>query len=134
MEAELQAVHDAATKLREAKSGADTATAMMAATDMGTRAAGAKAAGVDEERYQRIRTTFSGIVGQMSPIEQEMNVSQMPAAAVAELKKSREAGVAQATAGLAPEVVEALRTRAADLRKRDLALTAERLKAAGMAR
>jgi len=134
MEGELQAVHDAATKLRDAKSSTDSLSALMAANDMGTRDAGAKAAGVDPERYQRIRSTFSGIVGQMAPIEGEMNVSQMPAAAVAELKKSREQGVAQSTAGMPPELVEALRSRAADLRKQDLALTGERLKLAGMAR
>jgi hypothetical protein len=132
MEAELQAVHDAAAKLRDAHSNTDSANAIMGTTDLATRSAGAKAAGVDEDRYQRIRSTFSALVGKLSPIEQEMNVSQMPAAMVAELKKSREQSLAQDTVGLAPALVDTLRSRAAALRKQDLALTAERLKAAGM--
>jgi len=131
MEAELEAVKKAGADLKAAKNSNDTLSAMMAANDMSTRAAGAKAAGVDEERYQLIRNTLSSVVGQMAPIEQEMDVSKLPAASVAELKKGREAGLAQAAAGLSPELVEALKPRAAELRKQDLTLTGERLKAAG---
>ena len=132
MDAELEAVKKAGADLAAAKTSSDTMSAMMAANDMSTRAAGAKAAGVDEERYQLIRTTLSSVVGQMAPIELQMDVSKMPAAAVAELKKSREAGLAQATAELSPALVEALKPRAAALRKQDLTLTAERLKASGI--
>lgn len=132
MDAELEAVKKAGSDLEAAKTSNDTLSAVMAANDMSTRAAGAKAAGVDEERYQLIRTTLSSVVGQMAPIEQEMDVSKLPATAVAELKKSREAGLAQATAGLSPELVEALKPRAAELRKQDLTLTGERLKASGV--
>jgi hypothetical protein len=132
MDAELEAVKKAGADLRAAKTSNDTLTAMMAANDMSTRAAGAKAAGVDEERYQLIRTTLSSVVGQMAPLEQEMDVSKLPATAVAEMKKSREAGVAQATAELSPQLVEALKPRAAALRKQELTLTAERLKASGI--
>jgi hypothetical protein len=132
MDAEIEAVKKAGADLEAAKTNNDTLTAMMAANDMSTRDAGAKAAGVDGERYQLIRTTLSSIVGQMAPIEQEMDVSKLPATAVAELKKSRDAGVAQATAELSPQLVEALKPRAAALRKQDLTLTAERLKASGM--
>jgi len=131
MDAELQAVKDAGAKLHEARTGTDSLNALAAMNETATHSAGARAAGVDEARYQQIRTTFSGIVGRMAPIEQGMDTSQMPATAVEALKKSREQGLAQATAGLAPAVVEALRTRAAELRKQDLALTGERLKAAG---
>jgi len=132
MDAELEAVKKAGADLKAAKTNNDTLSAMMAANDMSTRAAGAKAAGVDEERYQLIRTTLSSVVGQMAPIELQMDVSKMPATAVAELKKSREAGLAQATAELSPALVEALKPRAAALRKQDLTLTAERLKASGI--
>ena len=132
MDAKLEAVKKAGADLAAAKTSSDTMSAMMAANDMSTRAAGAKAAGVDEERYQLIRTTLSSVVGQMAPIELQMDVSKMPAAAVAELKKSREAGLAQATAELSPALVEALKPRAAALRKQDLTLTAERLKASGI--
>jgi hypothetical protein len=134
MEAELEAVRKAGADLKAAKNGTDTLNAMMAANDMSTRAAGAKAAGVDEERYQLIRTTLSSLAGQMAPIEQEMDVSSLPASSVAELKKSREQGLARDTVGLSPQLVEALKPRAAALRKQDLALTGERLKASGAAR
>ena len=132
MDAELEAVKKAGADLKAAKTGNDTLSAVMAANDMSTRAAGAKAAGVDDERYQLIRSTLSSVVGQMAPIEQEMDVSKLPATAVAELKKSREAGLAQATAELSPQLVEALKPRAAELRKQDLTLTGERLKASGV--
>ena len=132
MDAELEAVKKAGADLNAAKTNNDSLTAMMAANDMSTRDAGAKAAGIDGERYQLIRTTLSSVVGQMAPIEQEMDVSKLPATAVAELKKSREAGLAQATAELSPQLVDALKPRAAALRKQDLTLTAERLKASGI--
>jgi hypothetical protein len=106
--------------------------ALAAMNETAPRSIGARAAGVDEGRYQQIRTTLSGIVGRMSPIEQGMDTSQMPATALAALKKSREQGLAQATAGLPPALVDTLRAHAAELRKQDLALTGERLKAAGM--
>ena len=134
MDAELEAVKKAGTDLKAAKTSNDTLSAMMATNDMTTRAAGAKAAGVDEERYQLIRSTLSSVVGQMAPIEQEMDVSKLPANAVAELKKSRDEGLARVTAELSAQLVDALKPRAAALRKQDLTLTAERLKAAGMAR
>jgi len=134
MEAELAAVRDAGKKLTEAKTANDTMSAMMAANETSTRAAGAKAAGVDEERYNVIRATLSPLTGLMAPIEQEMNVKEMPPAMLAQLKQGREQSLAQASAGVPPAVLEALRPRAAELRKQDLALTAERLKAAGIGR
>jgi hypothetical protein len=134
MAAELEAVRKAGEQLKTAKTGNDTLTAMMGSNEMSTRDAGASAAGVDPERYQLIRSTLSSVVGQMAPLEQEMNVSSLPASAVAELKKSRDEGLARATAELSPQLVEALKPRAAALRKQDLTLTGERLKAAGAAR
>jgi hypothetical protein len=134
MDAELEAVRKAGADLKAAKTSNDTLTAMMAANEMSTRDAGAKAAGVDPDRYQLIRTTLSSLAGEMSPIEQEMNVKDLPASAVEGLKKSREASLAQATANLSPDLVKALEPRAAALRKQSLTLTAERLKASGMAK
>ena len=134
MMAELTAVKKAGEQLKAAKNINDSSAAILAANDMSTRDAGAAAAGVDGDRYHFIRSTLSAVAGSMSPIEQEMDVSKLPAAAVAELKKGREAEVTRATAELSPQLVEALRPRAAALRKQDLELTAERLRAAGMAR
>ena len=134
MEAELQAVRDAGTKLKSARTGEDTLGAIFGANDMSTRDAGAKAAGVSSERYQFIRTTLSSGVANMAPLEAEMDVSQLPASMVAEMKKGRETALTRMSTELPAAVVEALRPRAAALRKQDLGLTGERLRAAGMAR
>lgn len=132
MEAELAAVRDAGKQLRAAKTANDTMSAMMAANETSTLAAGAKAAGVDEERYKVIRGTLSSLAGYMAPIEQEMNVKDMPPEMVAQLKQGREQSLDRASAGIPKDVLDALRPRAAELRKQDLTLTGERLKAAGM--
>ncbi|HEX6537300.1 MAG TPA: hypothetical protein VF041_22150 [Gemmatimonadaceae bacterium] len=134
MAAEMDAVKAAAAKLASAKTGEDTVNAMFDATDMGTREEGAKAAGVDEERYQFIRTTLSSAVSQLTPIEQELNVAQMPKSMVDEMKKNREAAVARMSADIPPDVMAALRPRAVMLRKQDLTLSAARLKEMGQAR
>lgn len=131
MEAELTAVREAGAKLRSAKTGADTLSAMMGANDMTTRDAGAAAAGLSSERYQFVRTTLSSAVGSLSPLEQEMKVSDMPPAMVEQMKQAREAGLAQLATAVPPAVLDALRPRAGALRKQDLTLTGERLKAAG---
>jgi hypothetical protein len=131
MTAELQAVQDAAKQLHDAKSGNDTVTAMFATNETSTLPAGAKAAGVDEERYRFIRSTLSTVAGEMSPVENEMNTKDMPAQMVAALQQGRDQALARSTATMAPDVVAALKPRAAALRKQDLELTAARLKAAG---
>ena len=133
MDAELVAVREAGTKLRSAKSANDTASAMMEANDMGTRDAGARAAGVDPERYQFIRTRLSSAAAQLTPLEQEWpNLKEMPASMVEDLKKGRETTLARMSTELPPAVVEALRPRAGELRKQSMNLTGERLKAAGL--
>ena len=135
MDAELTAVHAAVAKLAGAKSASDTASAMMAANDMGTRDAGAKAAGVDPERYQFIRTMLQSAVAQLTPLEQEWpNLREMPASMVEDLKKGRETALARMTDKVPPSLIEALRPRAAELRKQSMALAGERIKAAGMGR
>ena len=131
MEAELEAVRAAGVKLKAAKSGADTVSAMMGANDMATRDAGAAAAGLGAERYQFVRTTLSSAVGSLSPLEDEMKVSDMPPAMVEQLKQAREAGLAQLRETVPAAVIDALRPRAGALRKQELTLTGERLKAAG---
>jgi hypothetical protein len=134
MEAELAAVREAGTKLAAAKTGNDTLTAMTGTLETSTREAGAKAAGVDPERYNFIRSTLSPLTAYLAPLEMEMNVKDMPPAMVAQMKQNREQSLAQASAGVPPAVIDALRPRAAELRKQDLTLVGERLKAAGAAR
>lgn len=130
MEAELKAVREAGAKLKSAKTGNDTVSAMFAANDMSTRDAGAKAAGVDPERYQFIRTTLSSAAGYLAPME--MDTTGMPASMLEEMKKGRESSLARMSTELPPDVMNALRPRAAALRKQDLTLTGERLKASGI--
>ena len=134
MDAELQATQEAAAKLAQAKDENEKLEALHAATELGTIDAGAHAAGVDHDRYRRIRNQLSNAVSQLSPIEMEMDVSQMPAEMVEQMKQARAAGVSQLESQLPADVVEALKTRAAELRQQDKSLVAERLKVAMSAR
>lgn len=134
MEAELRAVQDASGKMKSAKNAEDTAKVIYSVNDMSTRDAGASAAGLDPERYQFVRTTLSSAVAQLSPLEMEMKIDQMPASMVEELKKGRITALERMADKVPAEVVEALRPSAAALRKQDMTLTGERLKAAGIGR
>jgi hypothetical protein len=134
MEAELKATQAAAAKLAEAKDDNAKLEALHGATEMGTIDAGAEAAGVDLDRYRRIRNTISNAVSQLSPLEMEMDVSQMPPEMVEQMTQARAAGVTQLEKELPADVLEALKTRAAELRKLDKTLVGERLKVAMSAR
>lgn len=131
MTAELTAVQDAGTARQNAKNATDTLNAMFGANDMSTRPAGAKGAGMSEARYQYVSNKLSSIVGNLSPIEAEMNMKDMPEAFRKQMQQSREQSATQEMAGMAPDVQAALRARAADLRKQSLELAGARLKAAG---
>jgi hypothetical protein len=124
-------VKDAAAKLAAARSGMDSLSAIHATTEMSTRAAGAAAAGVSEDRYQHIRGTLGELVGQMVPSEMETG-GQLPAAMVEQVKQGREAGLATLVGTLPPALVEAVRPRAEGLRTQQLTLVGERMRAAGM--
>jgi len=131
MTAELTAVQDAGTARQNAKNATDTLNAMFGANDMSTRPAGAKGAGMSEARYQYVSNKLSSIVGNLSPIEAEMNMKDMPESFRKQMQQSREQSATQEMAGMAPDVQAALRARAADLRKQSLELAGARLKAAG---
>jgi len=131
MTAELKAVQDAGTARQNAKNATDTLNAMFGANDMSTRPAGAKGAGMSEARYQYVSNKLSSIVGNLSPIEAEMNMKDMPESFRKQMQQSREQSATQEMAGMAPDVQAALRTRAADLRKQSLELAGARLRAAG---
>lgn len=134
MEAEMKAVQEAAAKVAEAKDENEKLEALHAATEMGTIDTGAQAAGVDRDSYRRIRNTFANAVSQLSPIESEMDVTQMPAEMVEQMKQAREAGVKQLEGELPADVMEALKSRALELRTQEKTLVAERLKVATSAR
>jgi hypothetical protein len=132
MDAELKAVQDAGVQLRNAQTATDSMNAVFAANETSTRPIGARAAGVTEQQYRLMSSTLSSLAANMSPIEQEMDASKMDAPAVAMLKQAREKALASASVGMSPQLLDALRPRAAVLRKQALALAGERLKAAGM--
>ena len=74
-------------------------------------------------------------VAQLTPLEEEWpNLKEMPASMVEDLKKGRETALARMSTDVPPPVIEALRPRAAELRKQSMTLAGERMKAAGMAR
>ena len=134
MEAELKAVQEAAAKLAQAKDDNEKLEALHATTEMGTIDAAAQAAGVDRDSYRRIRNTFANAVSQLSPIESEMDVTQMPAEMVEQMRQAREAGVKQLENELPADVMNALKSRALELRTQEKMLVAERLKVATSAR
>ena len=132
MAAELEAVRAAGERLARATTGTDSVGAIFDANDMATREEGARGAGVDEERYGRLNSVFSGLVRYMVPLSSEMDLSAMPA----EMQKQMEDGHAQAlvsaSAGVPEEVLEALRERAAELRRQEVELVGARMKATGI--
>jgi hypothetical protein len=131
MQAELQAVKEAGTKLKAARSGEDTLNAMMGAQEMTTSEAGAKAAGVDPERYKFIRSNLSAVVGYLTPALGGIDTTMLSQAQRDELRQGNEAQLQRMQQEVPPEVVEAIKPRAAELRKKDMELVGARLKAAG---
>ena len=83
------------------------------------------------DRYLKIRSTLSNLVGQMVSSEMETG-GTMPAAMVEQIKQGREAGLAKQVAELPAELVDAVRPRAEALRREEMELLAARMRAAGM--
>jgi len=132
MAAELEAVHAADAKRKQAKTADDTVAGMMAAQDMSTLAAGAQAAGVDGERYNLIRSTLSTAASSLAPSVGGLDTTGLSPDQRAEIRRSNADQLDQLKDLVPPDVVSALTPRAAELRTKDLQLVAARLKAAGM--
>jgi hypothetical protein len=133
MAGELAAVRAAGARMKEAKTNEDTLSAMMAVQEMITQEAGAKAAGMDPERYKFIRSELSAAVSYLTPHLGGIDTTMLSPAQRDELRQSNEAQLKQMAERVPAEVVEALRPRAAELRKQNMTLVGERLKSAGMA-
>lgn len=95
-------------------------------------AAGAQAAGIREERYQFVRSNLSAVVGYLTPSLGGIDTTMLTQAQRDELRQGNEAQLQRMQAEVPAEVVEAIRPRAVELRKKDLELTGARLKGAGM--
>ncbi len=132
MTAELELVRAAGTKLKEAKTADDTLSAMMGLQEMATWEAGAKAAGLDVERYKFVSSELSAAVSYLTPQLGGIDTTMLSPAQRQELRESNAAQLKQMEERVPAEVVEALRPRAVDLRKQNLELVAERLKSAGV--
>jgi hypothetical protein len=131
MSAELEAVHAAGAKLKQAKTADDSSNAMAGALDTQTLAAGAQAAGVNGERYNLIRSTLSTAAGYLAPSVGGLDTTNLSPGQRADMRRDNAAQLDQMKDVLPPDVVSALTPRAAELRTKDLELTAARLKAAG---
>jgi len=132
MAAELEAVHDAAEKRKTAKTADDTVAAMMALQDMATLEAGAKAAGVNGDRYNLIRSSFSAAASYLAPSVGGIDTTGLSPDQRADIRAGNAAQLEQMKDVVPADVVSALTPRAAELRTRDLELTAARMKGAGM--
>jgi hypothetical protein len=131
MAAELQAVQAAGEKFRASKTGTDSVNNMMGSNEMSTLNAGAAAAGLNPERYKFVRSTLSQVALALHPLELDSDLSSMPGFAD-QLKAQGAQNLERMKADAPPEVVEAMRPRALQLRKQHTDLVAARLRAAGM--
>jgi hypothetical protein len=132
MAAELAAVQQASAKLGSAKTGEDTLTALMGVQEMTTTPAGARAAGVDEERYRVIRSDLSAAATYLTPHLGGIDTTMLSPAQREEMRQMNAAQLKQLEGRVPAEVIEALKPRAEALRKKDLELAGARLKGAGM--
>ena len=129
---ELQAVQAAGAKLKTASTGEDTLNAMMGVQEMNTVAAGAGAAGLEQERYKFVRSNLSAVVGYLTPWLGGIDTTMLTPAQRDEMRQGNEAQLQRMQAEVPAEVIAGLRPRAVELRKKDLELTGARLKGAGM--
>ena len=132
MAAELAAVKEAGAKLAAAKTGEDTLSAVMSVQEMATAPIGAKAAGVDPDRYRALRSDLSAAVSYLTPHLGGIDTTMLSPEQREEMRKMNAAQLTTIAARVPPALVEALKPKAEALRKQDLELTGARLKSAGM--
>lgn len=132
MAAELAAVQEAGAKLKTAKTGDDTLSAMMGVQEMSTRAAGARAAGLSEERYGVVRSDLSAAASYLTPHLGGIDTTMLSPAQREEMRQSNAAQLKQMESRVPAAVVDALKPKAEELRKQDLELAGARLKGAGI--
>jgi len=132
MAAELAAVQAAGAKLASARSGEDTLSAMMGVQEMTTTPVGARAAGVDEERYKTMRSNLSAAVAYLTPHLGGVDTTLLSVAQREEMRQMNAAQLHRLEGTVPAAVVEALKPKAEALRKQEIALAGARLKGAGM--
>jgi hypothetical protein len=132
MGAELEAVRAAGARMKEAKTNDDTLSAMMAVQETSTQEVGARATGMELERYKFVSSELSAAVSYLTPHLGGIDTTMLSPAQRTELRESNEAQLKQMEERVPPQVVEALRPRAPALRKQSLELVGERLRSAGL--
>lgn len=132
MAAELAAVREAGAKLKRAKTGEDTLSALMGVQEMTTTPAGARAAGVDQERYSVVRSDLSAAAAYLTPHLGGIDTTMLSPAQREEMRQMNLTQLKHLEGRVPAEVVEALKPKAEALRKKDLELAGARLKGAGM--
>jgi hypothetical protein len=132
MAAELAAVQEAGAKLKSAKTGEDTLSALMGVQEMTTTPLGARAAGMDKERYSVMRSDLSAATAYLTPHLGGIDTTMLSPAQREEMRQMNAAQLKQLEGRVPAEVVEALKPKAEALRKKDLELTGARLRGAGM--
>jgi hypothetical protein len=132
MAAELAAVKAAGAKLAEARTGEDTLAAVMDVQEMATTPIGAKAAGMDPDRYRAMRSDLSAAVSYLAPHLGGIDTTLLSSEQREELRKMNAAQLTTIAARVPPALVEALKPKAEAMRRQDLELAGARLKSAGM--
>lgn len=132
MTAELAAVREAGAKLESSRTGEDTLSALMGVQEMTTTPVGAEAAGMDQERYQIVRSNLSAAVAYLTPHLGGIDTAMLSVAQREEMRQMNDAQLKQLEGTVPAAVIEALRPKAEALRKKDLELVAARLEGAGM--
>jgi hypothetical protein len=132
MAGELKAVEEAGAKMKTARTSEDSLNAMMGVQEMNTLAAGAQAAGLEQERYKFVRSNLSSVAGYMTPWLGGIDTTMLSPAQREEMRTNNEAQIRRMQAEVPPDVVEAMRPRAAELRTKSMELVGARLKGAGM--
>ena len=132
MAGELEAVNAAAQRMKAARSGEDSMSAMMAVQETSTQEAGAKAAGVEVDRYKLIRSQLSEAAGYMTPELGGIDTTLLSQEQREEMKRNNESQLERLQETVPEDVIAALRPRASELRKQQLTLVGARLKGAGM--
>jgi hypothetical protein len=132
MAAELAAVQEAGAKLKSAKTGEDTLSALMGVQEMTTTPVGAQAAGVDEERYSALRSDLSAATAYLTPHLGGIDTTLLSPAQREEMRQMNATQLKQMEGRVPAGVIEALKPKAEALRKKSLELAGARLKGAGM--
>jgi hypothetical protein len=135
MGAEKQALQSVAAKVKAAKTTEEKLNLMGETHELSTAPAGADAAGLDEARYNFVRSKLSDAVKWLAPFElgSTMDSTLIPPSQQAQIERDREDYFQKMAWALPADVVEALKPRAVELRKQDLELAVERIRASGMA-